>query len=229
MLDLLDAPRFVDPERFDRRRGHNARPRDEHWTEEEIALLAKTYPRTPQEELLRLFPTRTWSAIKIKATKTGIRRCLDMVKAQKGERWVEGEAEMLQLFYPHAPKRVLKAIWPNRSWMSLMTCAHRYGITRQEGMTRISAADRDVIEQINELGKVELCRRVPHLTYRQMYRKAFEMGIEVKVLPQKDLDLIWEMFTKDYAIKDIATMVDTSKQMVGRALNHLKAKYNYQD
>jgi len=224
MLDLLDAPRFVEQKTLVRQ-GH----RQPNWTQEEYEILEKLYPRAPKEEVLAALPGRNWGGIKVKATLRKIRRSLDVIEAVTGERWTESELSCLELFYPYAPRHVIEAIWPQHSWSSIQSAAHRQSITRCTGQYRLSLHERDTIKAINELGKVETMRRLPGLEWRFIQRRAQQMGVSMEYLPNKDMEILWDMFLKGYSSKDIQTMICVVPQAYGRALNHLKKKYNYLD
>lgn len=224
MLDLLDAPRFVEG-RKTTRKGHS-QPK---WTNKELEILKDKYPRAPKEDVLAALPGRNWNAIKVKATNTGIRRSLDVIESGCGERWTTGELALLSAIYPNAPQHVIEAVWPDHTWSSIQSCACRQRITRIFGVTRVSTEDRAIILELNSLGKAETLRRLPHLTWNFIRKKAFDMGVEVNVLPAKDLEILWSMYMKGYERKHILTMLGIPAQTYGRALNYLKKKHNYQD
>ena len=93
MLDLLDAPRFVEG-RKTTRKGHS-QPK---WTNKELEILKDKYPRAPKEDVLAALPGRTWSGIKVKAAVLKIKRSLDVIEANTGERWTASELEALKAF-----------------------------------------------------------------------------------------------------------------------------------
>jgi len=219
MLDLLDAPRFLDVNEARKAKVPRQNP---NWTDKELEILERMYPRASVEDLLLALPGRSWRGIKVKATKHGVRRDLDVIPVNYGERWTTGEIGVLQAIYPNAPKHVVLAVFNTRNWQSIQSCAHRYGIVRQYGMTRLSDEDKAIMLQVNELGKQEVLRQLPHLTWNVIRKKIFDMGVEINVLPKKDLDLLWEMYSKGYEPKDIQTMLSIPPQTYGRALNYLK-------
>lgn len=223
MLDLLDTPRFV--ERKTVRQGHT-QPK---WTDKEHDLLRELYPRAPKEDVLAALPGRTWSGIKVKATHLKVKRHTDVVKAGTGERWTESEICVLEAIYPNGPQHLVEAVFPNHTWSSIQSAASRYSITREAGQHRLSLHERDTMLALNEIGKAEAMRRLPHLEWRFIQYRAQQMGVEIDILPAKDLEILWSMFLQGYSGKDIQTMICIVPQIYGKALKALKKKHNYRD
>lgn len=51
------------------------------WTKQEVETLKEYYPDSPREELLKMFPTRTWQHVISKAKKIGIKRSRQAINA----------------------------------------------------------------------------------------------------------------------------------------------------
>lgn len=228
MLDLLDNPHFVEPKNTNKGRRHN-RTKDNWWRPEEYAILAEVYPSKTKDEIMAALPGRSWSAIKAKAFIKGLKMCNEAIESY-GVRWSPGELALFKRLYPIAPKHVLKAIWPERSWNSFTDCAFRNKLYRGRENAEVATQDElEIIMQINELGKAETCRRLPNLSWRAIYSKANYYGVEINVLPKKDLDILWSMFIRGYTDAQIRTMLNIIPQVHGRALNYLKKLHNYKD
>lgn len=231
MLDLLTSPQFL--KRKERLVMGTGRPRgnfkESWWTDAELAILKDMYPDKPMKEVLAALPGRSWNAIKVKATKEKIARTMDARKAGYGERWTTKKLDLLRKLYPNSTKKTILKAFPGHSWNSIQGAASRHNIERSYKIMRLTKEQRNIILKLNELGKAETMRLLPDFDWRTIATRAYGMGVEINILPAKDLEIAWSMYLQGYSREDIQTMVNTSPQTWGRALKFLKKKHNYQD
>jgi len=232
MLDLLTAPQFLKRREIEAEQPKNRRvgnPKATWWSSDEVELLKRLYPNAPKSEVIHALPGRNWNAIKIKATKEGILRDMDARKAGYGERWTTSKLELLRKLYPNKSKKAILKAFPEHSWSSIQGVACRHNIVRVYKMTRMTKDQRSIILRINELGKFEIMRLLPDFDWVMIRKKAYDMGIEINILPAKDLEILWSMYLQGYSDAEIQTMVGAPPQTYGRALNYLKGFHNYKD
>lgn len=77
-----------------------------YWSEEDIELLRSNFPILEKDELLQLFPTRSWSSILSKANKLDIHKRL---------LWSSNEDELLKKIYDKVPMNEVIKMFPNRT------------------------------------------------------------------------------------------------------------------
>lgn len=91
------------------------------WDKEEIELLKKYYPTTSKDEILKLLPKRSWSAITHKVLKFKIRKI---------PAWTETEETILKENYSTKTRKELSLSLPQRNWSAIMHRAFRLKLKR---------------------------------------------------------------------------------------------------
>ena len=230
MIDLLDAPRFItdkpDNVKLQESYGVQAKP-NTLWTEDELHVLTTGYWGTPMAKLLQLLPRRSENAIRVKAVTLQLKRDPALKATGAGKRWTAADLKTLASVFPSnaTTQEVLDAL-PGRTWGAITCEAARQGLARK---VHLSAEELNTLLDIHTLGRKEVMRRIPSFSWLFLRRKAKECGLHYNVLPDKDLDLVWEMFTKGYSKQETAAVLDIDIRTVGRGLKYLKTKYEYKD
>lgn len=221
MLDLLDAPRFIDePVKTTERQsvGHNP------WTIDEEAILRRAYPSLTKKAILRLLPGRTWDACKIRATRLEIRRDRDRINTSKGIRWTERQEQVLCLIWKTQSKDTILRRLKGHSWSAINTKASKLGLSRDVENTRFTPEELDIVASLNEIGRLEAMRLLPRHGIVRIYRKARELGLEINIFPDHDLDTLEMMNKKGYSREEMATMLGTNLIMISRALKQIERR-----
>ena len=81
---------------------HRARAmgnRESHWSVEELAVLTKLWPATPQDKVVAALPQRTWKAIAHQAYKLGLKRMCGPSNQTSRRRWKPDEEERTKQLY----------------------------------------------------------------------------------------------------------------------------------
>jgi len=132
------------------------------WTEREDQRLMNSYGKRSKEEMLILFPDRTWTAIKIKAYKLKI--------TKKILPWTKEEEIRLFKNYKKTPKETVLKLFPGRTWEALKSKASTLNIPRN-GLPYTPDEDSLLLKLRNET----------NLTYDQMSRFfMFRSGIALR-------------------------------------------------
>lgn len=161
MLDLLNAPRFIETKK-ERKVVLDRRP----WSEEELAILNDVYSCSTKEQIIEALPHRTWDGIKNQAIKLGLKMSPMKVNYKgNASRWTELEFNLLRWFWPSAPMSVMHALLPGRSEKAMIFKASGLGLKRNNQMLPYQV---DIIRQVNKLGKVETMKRLPDYTWKQI-------------------------------------------------------------
>jgi hypothetical protein len=92
------------------------------WSFEETNLLINSYNKPSKEELLKMFPKRTWCAVKDKALKLGL--------AKKISRWEKWETDWLIENYRSASKENILETLKRHSNQSIRNKASKLGLQR---------------------------------------------------------------------------------------------------
>lgn len=93
------------------------------WTNDEIALLRRLFPRASQETILKAFPGRTWMGIARYAWLKGIPR-------PRKYHWTDEEKRILEKHYPHGAPSEIQTLLPRHSWTGIQCAATRSRIYR---------------------------------------------------------------------------------------------------
>ena len=132
------------------------------WMEREDQRLMNSYRKRSKEEMLTLFPDRTWDALKIKASRLKI--------SKKIHPWTEEEDLRLLNSYKKIPKEKVLKLFPCRTWEALKSRASRLNIPRK-GLPYTPDEDSLLLKLRNET----------NLTYDQMSRFfMFRNGIALR-------------------------------------------------
>jgi hypothetical protein len=87
------------------------------WAEEDFSILKNHYPNASREEVMELLPDFSWSAITLKASRTGIRREISL---KPRIRWTEEEINSLKDIYDkYKDVAKLQYFFPARSYSTL--------------------------------------------------------------------------------------------------------------
>jgi len=98
------------------------------WSDEEKELLRKVYPTSSKEELLRLFPNRTYYSIKRMASLLGLK---------KQKYWTEERKKLLrELYQKEIPPDEVYKHFPERSKKAIQMMAERLGVIRPSRSTK---------------------------------------------------------------------------------------------
>lgn len=106
-----------------------------YWTEEEINLLKTHYPTSiSTEELLKLLPRRSYSAIKTIAKKLGIKRGkhIPLTKESSSRHWSKKEIEILKENYHKIPDQELLNLLPGRTILGIKHKAKKLNLGFKE-------------------------------------------------------------------------------------------------
>ena len=91
------------------------------WTKTDIEILRENYPSKSKQEILDLFPGRTWKSLRIKASRLDLK--------QDSYLWSEAEIRLLKQRYedPSESKESLIKLF-NRPWAGICHKAQRLGL-----------------------------------------------------------------------------------------------------
>lgn len=218
MLDLLDKIRFIEPKKVN---GHKGHAKYKEWTIQEEAILSRCYAKSPKNSLLTMLPGRSWSSIKVRATRLGLKRDKDQLEASKGIRWRRHEENILADAWAHGSKASILRRLPNHSWSAISTKASHLKLVRHVGCKRWTDDELNIVDTLHTLGRVETRRQLVRFSYPEIYRKAKERGQVIDIYPLHDLITLKQMAARGDSRTDMATMLDTSVIMISRALKRL--------
>lgn len=98
------------------------------WSNREIRLLKKNYPKMLVRSLIDFFPERNKATIAMKALN---------LKLQSAKLWQKKENYILNKFFVIAPKEKLQNLLPKRSWSAILAQGERLGLARKRNTPRI--------------------------------------------------------------------------------------------
>lgn len=218
MLDLLDKIQFIEPKKVN---GHKGHAKYKEWTLEEEAILKRCYAKSPKESLLTMLRGRSWSSIKVRATRLGLKRDRDQITVPKGLRWRRHEENILIDNWAHGSKVSLLRKLPNHSWSAISTKASKLDLVRHVGCKRWTDTELNTVDELHTVGRTETRRRLVRFTYTEIYRKARERGLAIDLFPEYDRELLKQMAARGDDMQEMARMLDTSVIMISRALKGL--------
>jgi len=92
------------------------------WTEEEVGMLRKLYPKIKVKSLVRYFPWRNKATIAAKALSLNL---------QSAKLWQPEEDGILKLYFEKEKNKNLLHFLPKRSWLAIMARGERLGLRRE--------------------------------------------------------------------------------------------------
>lgn len=206
------------------------------WTEEEINKMKMVWEdRPPREELLRIFPNRSLSAIYSKAEKLGI---------TKTRLWTEEEDAIIREKYKSLSNEEIDNLFPNRSGYSVQQRARKLGIYSDTyNMPWTSEEDVFLIENWMLLPDYRLgeCigRSRQGVKERRHYLKLYRQDMENKTYPTLSKYLrgqIWDWKSKSMEACQWKCVLTGSKDFeihhlygVSNILSDIISKYNIQE
>lgn len=122
------------------------------WTDEEVKLLKEKYPISSKDELILLFPNRSYKSISGKADK------LKLTKLDRDFPWTNEEDELLKSNYENCDEKTLLKLLPNRSWIGIQSRASKLKIRKYRKFTDqyTNWTDETIYELVNSRGYVLL-------------------------------------------------------------------------
>ena len=140
------------------------------WTDDEKEILKEFYPSLNKEELMKLFPERTYISIVGEANSLGV---------YKDKRWSDKEVKILKKFYPDEGPKVIDKI-PNRTKASIINKANKLGITYRDEIIHWTEDEIDILKKYYDTENiVKLARRLPRRTYNAIQSKLYYLGLIV--------------------------------------------------
>lgn len=114
----------------------------EGWTQRELNILKKNYPRTEQEKIMNLLPGRTWCTINRKASQLNIKRVEWTKKTGQNESWYDEDIEYLKKHYRMTPNDELSEIL-GRPKYKIVGMANKLGLKKDSMLIRILNMQRE--------------------------------------------------------------------------------------
>lgn len=99
-----------------------------YWTNQEIILLKKLYPKIRLKKLARFFPKRNKATIIAKALS---------LKLISVKLWKEEENRILTKLFFASPAQTIQKLLPKRSWSAILAQGERLGLTRKRDVPRV--------------------------------------------------------------------------------------------
>lgn len=102
-----------------------------NWTNKEVDLLKEIYLKSPEEELVKLFPERSYIAIRAKAKRIGLHK-----RTSPCLKWTKEEDKIIEALYRNSKKEELLKKLPNRTWGAIRQRGRILGIKRDKILFR---------------------------------------------------------------------------------------------
>ncbi|MDP3093170.1 MAG: LAGLIDADG family homing endonuclease [bacterium] len=93
-----------------------------YWSNKEVSLLKKFYPKLIVRELAKMFPNRTKATIAVKAFSLGL---------PSAKLWQSEENDILYKDFAEASEEKLLKLLPKRSWSAILAQGERIGLKRK--------------------------------------------------------------------------------------------------
>lgn len=156
------------------------------WTKEELSLLKKHYPGpTTNDELLALFPTHSFVAIKTKAKVLGVKRgnYIPSSKEYTVRRWTKDEIDVLRLYYHSIEDKDLLNLLPGRTLMGMKHIVRKLKMGNKEfkfhgGNPWTNTEDSFLIENFCRLPNEELMDFLDSRTLVAIKARAQKLGLK---------------------------------------------------
>lgn len=94
------------------------------WTDTEVNLLNEKYPTSSKEELIKIFPNRSYKSIAGKAEKIGLK------KEEQKDYWDDVEIDLLLRYYSHSSKEEILTLLPNKDWYQIQRKSSKLGVRK---------------------------------------------------------------------------------------------------
>ena len=98
------------------------------WSQKNISLLKKFYPKIRVKDLARMFPNRTKASIVMKALSLGL---------PSAKLWQPKENNILHKYFAEASSEELRKFLPKRSWSAILARGERLGLRRKIDKPRL--------------------------------------------------------------------------------------------
>lgn len=95
-----------------------------HWSQEETEKLQRYYNRATREDLLKLFPDRSYDSILKKANKIGV---------AKKSTWTEADVKILRRMYPYSTMKTLVETFESKSESAIRSKAKILKLKKDSG------------------------------------------------------------------------------------------------
>ena len=99
-----------------------------YWSDEEVSLLKKYYPKLRVKDLAKMFPNRTKDTIVAKALSLGL---------PSAKLWQAEENNILRKHFSEASRTELLKLLPKRSWLAILAQGERLGLKRKIDKPRL--------------------------------------------------------------------------------------------
>lgn len=153
------------------------------WTEKEIETLQRHYPKdTPIEKILRLLPSRTYSAILHKASKLGLSKGSYIPQERSSRRWTEDEINFVRAFYGRVDDREIVKTIPHRTVSSVKSLINRIGGQKERTHNPINPSwtpfeIKLLVKNYTKMTNNELMEILPHRSYDAIRARLGVLGL----------------------------------------------------
>lgn len=180
------------------------------WTEEEIELLREKYSTSTKQELLKLFPHRSWKSISGKAERMKLKK----IGKLKRNYWSDEEIKILRENYSNKPKEELLKLIPDKNWRQIQDKASEIGVRKykeyseprqewnEEKISKL-VSDRGYIYHgtyFDEFNKRKIIVECPNGIVDHVYFNNFKKGANAGSLcptRKKEFEEVLEFFKKE--------------------------------
>lgn len=147
------------------------------WSKEELKLLKEKYPKSSKDELVQLFPKRTFESIQLKANRMKVRKEYSV----DGNEWREDEVSILKEHFALSTNNELTKYLPGRSIRSIQAKAERLGLRKKNRKNREDWSYEDnklFIKYYPIMTTKDLIRtHFPNKTKKQIDDKAYRLNL----------------------------------------------------
>ncbi len=180
------------------------------WTLEEIELFKNNYHILSKEEILKLFPNRSWKLIKNIA-------CNYKLKFQSS--WTDSEKDFIKNNYRKCSKKELLELLPNRKWKSIRYLASKIKVTNNNAW---KSKEYEILK--SNYGKISntcLSAMLPDRTLASIKSKALKSGLSTgnKKWSNKEVNILKNKY-EVYGDKSILKLLEN------RTLNAIRLRAN---